>query len=92
MRFSRLASPHALALCIALSVAAGAYADSCRCFPGDSCWPSTAKWNVLNSTVGGALIKTSPLAPACRGRSYNEATCNDLKVAWPNPDPQYVHE
>jgi hypothetical protein len=88
MRISRLSSVHTLALCIVFAVASSKCEDSCRCFPGDSCWPSTAKWDVLNSTVGGALVETSPLASECRGLNYNEAACNDLKAAWPNPDPQ----
>ena len=91
MRISRLSPVRTLALWIAFAVASSECADLCRCFPGDSCWPSTARWDVLNSTVGGALVKTSPLASECRGLSYDEAACNNLKAAWPNPDPQYVH-
>ncbi|PVH96910.1 putative isoamyl alcohol oxidase [Periconia macrospinosa] len=84
MRYSQLSSV------LALAVTASASADSsCRCFPGDACWPAKAKWDVLNSTVGGALIKTTPLASVCRGLTFSEAACSDLKVAWPNPDPHY---
>ncbi|KAK4458178.1 hypothetical protein QBC42DRAFT_277389 [Cladorrhinum samala] len=38
---------------------------SCKCFPGDDCWPSTAQWNALNSTVGGNLQVNIPPGAPC---------------------------
>lgn len=35
------------------------WANVCRCFPGDACWPSLASWNSLNSSVGGRLLPPS---------------------------------
>ncbi|KAK4167921.1 hypothetical protein QBC43DRAFT_285235 [Cladorrhinum sp. PSN259] len=37
----------------------------CKCFPGDSCWPSNSKWNSLNATVGGNLQVNLPPAAPC---------------------------
>ncbi|KAI0156931.1 hypothetical protein GGR57DRAFT_491405 [Xylariaceae sp. FL1272] len=49
---------------------------SCRCFPGDDCWPSPADWNALNQSVHGSLIATISIASVCNnsfpGVSYDE--------------------
>ncbi|KAF4609837.1 hypothetical protein G7Y89_g15786 [Cudoniella acicularis] len=37
----------------------------CKVFPGDPEWPSDAIWTAFNSTLGGALIKTVPIAAPC---------------------------
>lgn len=37
-------------------------ASSCKCFPGDACWPSAADRAGLDATVGGRLVETVPLA------------------------------
>ncbi|KAF1993953.1 FAD/FMN-containing isoamyl alcohol oxidase-like protein MreA [Amniculicola lignicola CBS 123094] len=48
----------------------------CKVFPGDAKWPSLAKWNALNSTLAGNLIKGLPPAAACyAGAYYDEARC-----------------
>ncbi|MCJ1237548.1 hypothetical protein MMC14_005535, partial [Varicellaria rhodocarpa] len=36
--------------------------SSCRCIPGDACWPDHSARSQLNNTVHGALIATTPLA------------------------------
>ncbi|KAK4222682.1 hypothetical protein QBC38DRAFT_489280 [Podospora fimiseda] len=38
---------------------------ACKCFPGDSCWPSNLEWNILNATVGGNLRVNLPPAASC---------------------------
>ncbi|KAH8682945.1 hypothetical protein BGZ60DRAFT_368557 [Tricladium varicosporioides] len=62
-----------------------AVTDDCHCFPGDSCWPSAAKWNALNTTVGGRLIATVPIGTPCHDPTYDAAACTALKEAWELP-------
>ncbi|KAK2053783.1 FAD binding domain-containing protein [Colletotrichum caudatum] len=57
-------------------------AADCKCFPGDSCWPATAQWDALNTTVGGNLIATVPLGSPCHDPTYDAATCASLKSQW----------
>ncbi|KAI1504041.1 FAD binding domain protein [Biscogniauxia marginata] len=37
----------------------------CRCFPGDTCWPSSAEWDIFNKILRGNLIATVPIASPC---------------------------
>ncbi|KAK2049429.1 FAD binding domain-containing protein [Colletotrichum somersetense] len=57
-------------------------AADCKCFPGDSCWPATAQWDALNTTVGGNLIATVPLGSPCHDPTYDAATCASLQSQW----------
>ncbi|KAK8123919.1 FAD binding domain-containing protein, partial [Apiospora kogelbergensis] len=57
-------------------------AESCKCFPGDTCWPSAAEWSGLNATVGGRLVATVPLGAPCHDPAYDEATCKSLQSQW----------
>ncbi|KAG9242426.1 hypothetical protein BJ878DRAFT_425924 [Calycina marina] len=50
-------------------------APFCRYLPGDSVWPSAVIWSALNTSVGGRLIATVPLASPCHDPTYNAATC-----------------
>lgn len=53
--------------------------------PSDSCWPSTAEWNALNSSVSGQLIATQPLAIPCYpGPAHNQAQCALVDQQWTN--------
>lgn len=61
---------------------------SCKCFPGDACWPSEQKWRGFNATVGGRLIKTVPLASPCHYPNYDMALCEELKSEWHFPPVQ----
>ncbi|KAF6826782.1 FAD-linked oxidoreductase-like protein 7 [Colletotrichum plurivorum] len=61
-------------------------AGDCKCFPGDSCWPSVETWNALNTTVGGNLIATVPLGSPCHDPTYDAATCASLQKQWQNSD------
>lgn len=61
---------------------------SCRCFPGDSCWPSKSEWDNFNSTVEGKLVATIPIGSPCHDdsfRSYNQQQCDSLKDNWGFP-------
>ncbi|KAK7750865.1 hypothetical protein SLS62_007264 [Diatrype stigma] len=64
----------------------------CRCFPGDACWPSPAEWAAFNSTLGGRLIATVPLASPCHdddfggASSYDADRCAAIQSAWANPE------
>ncbi|KAF4427081.1 FAD-linked oxidoreductase sor8 [Colletotrichum fructicola] len=58
---------------------------TCRCFPGDDCWPTAAEWDAFNTTVGGRLIATVPIGAVCHDSSfgsYDEAKCTALQNAW----------
>jgi hypothetical protein len=62
---------------------------SCKCIPGDQCWPDTAKWAALNETVGGALLKVVPPSAVCHNTfdgqaTYNAADCQDVTNNWGN--------
>ncbi|KAH8890145.1 FAD-binding domain-containing protein [Thozetella sp. PMI_491] len=37
----------------------------CKCYFGDSCWPSPVAWQTLNTTVGGNLIVDIPPGAPC---------------------------
>ncbi|OLN86654.1 putative FAD-linked oxidoreductase-like protein 8 [Colletotrichum chlorophyti] len=39
--------------------------QTCKLTPFDAAWPSESDWSALNTTIGGALIKTRPVASSC---------------------------
>lgn len=64
----------------------------CRCFPGDSCWPSASAWQAFNASVYGRLVATVPLASPCHNSTfaaYNANTCKALQDQWLEPQIQY---
>lgn len=65
-----------------------ASAATCRCLPGDACWPATSSWDSLNSTVGGKLIATVPIGSVCHDPTYDEAACTALRDSWVLPQTQ----
>lgn len=73
-------------------VAAG-LAQSCRNIPGDVDWPTQQEWASLNTTVGGRLIATVPLASVCHDEGefaqYNETACDALRQRWDLSQVQY---
>ncbi|KAK3327948.1 hypothetical protein B0T19DRAFT_178210 [Cercophora scortea] len=69
-----------------LSAGAVIATTSCKCFPGDACWPTERTWSALNCTVGGRLIATKPLGQACHDPKYNSTTCQSLRDQWQAPD------
>ncbi len=65
----------------------------CKCYPGDSCWPSASKWDSLNATVGGALSINIPPAAECHNtfegpfgtvNTYDAAKCAEATQNWAN--------
>ena len=61
---------------------------SCKVFPGDAAWPADMAWKAFNASLGGALIKTTPLAAPC----YNNwpavrsaAQCEYITSRWADP-------
>ncbi|KAH0493142.1 hypothetical protein TgHK011_008062 [Trichoderma gracile] len=62
--------------------AASSTSTSCKCFPGDACWPSSSDWAAFNKTVDGRLVATVPLGSPCHGASYNATECQFLKDNW----------
>lgn len=59
----------------------------CKCFPGDSCWPTAQQWQTLNTTVGGNLQISIPPAASCYNTfegplgsipTYDAAECADV--------------
>lgn len=65
-----------------------ANASTCRCFPGDNCWPTEAAWNDFNLTLGGKLIATRPIASPCHVdpfEAYNATRCAILQSKWGFP-------
>ncbi|KAK1760971.1 hypothetical protein QBC47DRAFT_18975 [Echria macrotheca] len=58
---------------------------NCKCFPTEPCWPSARDWATLNTTVGGRLIETVPLALACHAPHLNSTACSSLQQKWQDP-------
>lgn len=77
---------------VAWSLLASATSNStCRCYPGDACWPSVDTWSNFNNTVGGRLIATIPLAAACHDdqyAAYDATRCLELQDGWLDPETQ----
>lgn len=59
----------------------------CKAFPGDASWPSPAVWNKFNTTLGGALIETVPLAAPCYSNwpQYDPVACQHVRDNWLSP-------
>lgn len=55
-------------------------------FPGDPMWPSDIVWDVFDLLLGGALIKTKPLASPCYTDfgDYDAEQCEWLTANWSN--------
>lgn len=48
----------------------------CKALPGDFLWPGKWVWSLFDAVLGGALIKTVPLAAACYP-SWSEYDANE---------------
>lgn len=60
---------------------------ACKVFPGDKAWPSDLIWTVFDLLLGGALIKTTPLAAPCYSgwpKVRNAAECSYITNNWSN--------
>ncbi|KAI1135141.1 FAD binding domain-containing protein [Hypoxylon sp. FL0543] len=66
----------------------------CRCFPGDSCWPTATEWDEFNQTLGGKLIATIPIASVCHDNQaftpYDAEACGRLQSVWEVPETHLV--
>jgi hypothetical protein len=65
---------------------------NCRCFPGESCWPSQDDWSRFNQSIGGRLISTVPLGSVCHDDAfgpYDAAACARLRATWDFPETHY---
>lgn len=62
---------------------------SCRTFPGDALWPSKTQWEAFNSSVGGNLIASLPLAAVCHNDAladFDSQACATIQNNWYLPD------
>lgn len=61
---------------------------SCKCFPGEACWPSQQDWASFNQSVDGRLIATVPIGSVCHGNdaTYDAGACTKLQADWHNPE------
>lgn len=57
-------------------------APACRYLPGDAGWPTDGEWSELNSTIGGRLIRGTPLAQSCYESDYDATSCASLQTNW----------
>lgn len=58
---------------------------SCRCFPGDACWPTVDEWSQFNKTLDGKLIATVPVGAVCHDSKfgpYDAVRCAALRESW----------
>ncbi|KAJ3516251.1 hypothetical protein NLJ89_g1240 [Agrocybe chaxingu] len=58
---------------------------SCKCYPGDACYPSAKKWQRFNSTVDGNLFVAFPPAAPCYPSvagtpTFDAAKCADVQA------------
>lgn len=65
--------------------------STCRCMPGDLCWPDEDTWMGLNKSVGGRLIATIPLGSPCHDPTYDAQACRDLQAVRPRAETEYVY-
>lgn len=67
---------------------------SCRCFPGDTCWPTKIQWNEFNDTVDGGLTASVPLAAICHDNeefaAFNAVDCAVLQDEWYLPETHLI--
>lgn len=62
----------------------------CKTFPGDLNYPKPLVWSIFDTLLGGALIKTTPVAAPCYKSSgvYDEAKCADISNRFTKADLQ----
>jgi hypothetical protein len=65
----------------------------CKVFPGDHQWPSQSAWSALDNLLGGALIKTVPLAASCYSSwpEYDSEECARISSQWTDSHLQLVN-
>ena len=62
----------------------------CRLMPGDFSWPLPIIWELFDDLLGGALIKTVPLASSCYSSwaEYDSNQCDAITSNWTNSNLQ----
>lgn len=57
---------------------------ACKLLPGDALWPITFIWDIFDILLGGALIKSTPLAAVCYPEwpEYDAAKCASVTADW----------
>ena len=74
---------------IVLSIHGSTSSPQCRCFPGDTCWPTAIEWAAFNKTIAGRLIATKPIGSLCyhdtEWKDYSAQKCAELKSNWGFP-------
>ncbi|KAK3192612.1 FAD-linked oxidoreductase hmp9 [Lecanicillium sp. MT-2017a] len=61
----------------------------CRCVPGEDCWPSESEWSAFDSSLGGKLIKSEPIARSCYpGEDEDREQCEYVNKMWSDQDFQ----
>ncbi|KZW00723.1 FAD-binding domain-containing protein [Exidia glandulosa HHB12029] len=58
---------------------------SCKCYPGDDCYPTPDKWHQLNATVEGNLQVALPPGAVCHNSlngisTFDAAKCADVRA------------
>ncbi|KAL4899953.1 hypothetical protein BDW74DRAFT_188831 [Aspergillus multicolor] len=90
--------PTAILLCFAILPPAfylgrARLSPSCRCFPGEPCWPSPEQWDNLNASLSGNLIATVPIGSVCHTNTsfapYSSRRCAELQSYWSIPATHY---
>jgi hypothetical protein len=79
MRVNRTRFAAALAFCTT-----SAAELICKTHPSSANWPSTGDWDALNQTVGGAVIKSTPVASSCYNDSdfSSAVSCKKVTENW----------
>lgn len=82
-----------LALFTLLVLGSSLAGSSCRCYPGDACWPSAQQWSDFNATLAGKLISTVPIGSVCHTNgefaAYDKKDCDNLISDWGFPATHY---
>lgn len=68
------------------------YSAGCKALPGDLAWPPDFIWSVFDLLLGGALIKSVPVAAPCFSDwpQYNPDECKTITSQWNSPEFQYL--
>jgi hypothetical protein len=66
------------------------HSGACKVFPGDGNYPQPETWSLFDVLLGGALIKTKPIAAPCYKSSgvYDEVKCADVSKRFTIADLQ----
>ncbi|RWA06754.1 hypothetical protein EKO27_g8354 [Xylaria grammica] len=70
------------------NIMAAESAAPCRFVPGDAGWPLANEWNMLNSSIGGRLIETVPLAQVCFEPNFDADACELVQTQYNDIQPR----